>query len=76
MATEDKSYRTEGEPPKKVREAAEKLNVSPYTIRDWIAKRKLGFIRLGPRAIRIPASEIQRLLETGMTPPLLGSRRR
>ncbi len=54
--------------PRTVDQAAEELNVSVHTIRAWVARRKLGYVRLG-RAIRIPAAEIQRLLDSGSVPP-------
>jgi excisionase family DNA binding protein len=47
-----------------VREAAEELGLSPATIRAWIRQRKIGYVRLG-RAVRIPASEIGRIVERG-----------
>jgi excisionase family DNA binding protein len=55
-------------PPCTVDQAAEALNVKKSTIRAWIAQRRLGHVRLG-RAVRIPPSEIQRLLEAGYVPP-------
>lgn len=54
--------------PRTVEQAAAELNLSRATIRAWIAQRRLGHVRLG-RAIRIPAREIQRVLETGYVPP-------
>jgi excisionase family DNA binding protein len=56
-------------PPLTCRAAAEALNLSEPTIRAWIARRKIGVIRLG-RAVRIPFSEIQRLIDAGTIPPL------
>jgi excisionase family DNA binding protein len=53
--------------PLNVKQAAEVLNLSQATIRAWLARRKLGHIRLG-RAIRIPQIEIQRILSQGMIP--------
>ena len=53
--------------PRTVQEAATELNLSRATIRAWIAQRRLGHIRLG-RAIRVPAAEIHRMLETGYVP--------
>jgi excisionase family DNA binding protein len=55
--------------PRTVEQAAAELNLSRATIRAWIAQRRLGHVRLG-RAIRIPAHEIQRLLESGYVPPV------
>jgi excisionase family DNA binding protein len=54
--------------PRTVKQAAEELNVAQSTIRAWIGQRRLGYVRLG-RAIRVPASEIQRMLEMGFVPP-------
>ena len=53
--------------PRTVEQAADELNVATSTIRAWIAQRRLGHVRLG-RAVRIPAAEIQRLLEAGYVP--------
>ncbi len=54
--------------PLTVREVAESLSLSVATIRAWIASRRIGFVRLG-RAIRVPRSEVERLLESGFVPP-------
>jgi excisionase family DNA binding protein len=54
--------------PRTVEQAADELNLSKATIRAWIAQRRLGHVRLG-RSVRIPAGEIQRVLETGYVPP-------
>ena len=51
-----------------VREAAEQLGLASVTIRVWLAQRKMGFVKLG-RAVRIPQSEIDRLINHGMVPP-------
>ena len=53
--------------PRTVREAALELSVSQATIRSWIGQRRLGHLKLG-RAVRIPAAEIQRMLEAGYVP--------
>jgi len=50
-----------------VDQTAKVLNLSPFTIRAWIGQRRLGHVRLG-RAIRVPMSEINRLLEAGTRP--------
>lgn len=55
------------ERPRTVSEAAEELGLSVHTVRAWIASRRLGYLRLG-RAIRIPASEIRRILEKSLVP--------
>ena len=50
-----------------VEQAANDLSVSVHTIRAWIARRKIACVRLG-RAVRVPASEIDRLVEEGTVP--------
>jgi excisionase family DNA binding protein len=50
-----------------VKEASQTLGLAEVTIRAWIAKRRIGYVRLG-RSVRIPLSEIQRLLEAGAVP--------
>lgn len=55
--------------PLTVAEAATALTVSVPTIRNWISHRRISFVRIG-RSIRIPASEIQRLLEDGLVPAI------
>jgi len=50
-----------------VYEVAATLNLSAGTIRAWLLSRKLAAVRLG-RAVRIPASELERLIAEGMTP--------
>ncbi len=52
-----------------VEQAAIALSVSKHTVRAWIARRRIGCVRLG-RAVRIPASEIIRLIELGTVPAL------
>jgi excisionase family DNA binding protein len=56
---------------KTVNQTAEELGLSPATLRAWIRERRIGFIRLG-RAVRIPASEIRRLIERGTVPAIRG----
>jgi excisionase family DNA binding protein len=51
----------------KVPEAAEMLALSQTTVWQWIGDRRIGVVRLG-RAVRIPLSEIERLMEEGTTP--------
>jgi excisionase family DNA binding protein len=51
-----------------VDQAAIALTLKPKTIRAWIAARRIGYIRIGERAIRIPLSEINRMIEEGTIP--------
>lgn len=53
--------------PRTVEQAADELNVAKSTIRAWIGQRRIGCVRLG-RSVRIPAAEINRLLESGFVP--------
>lgn len=57
------------EHPRTVSEAANELALSVHTIRAWIAARRIAHIRLG-RAIRIPASEIRRVIEENTVPAI------
>jgi excisionase family DNA binding protein len=55
----------------KVPEAAELLALSQKTVWQWIGERRIGVVRLG-RAVRVPVSEIERLMEEGSTPARRG----
>ena len=44
-----------------IKEAAEVLAISPWTVRAWIAQGKITSVKLGARRL-IPESEINRLL--------------
>jgi len=58
-----------------VDQAAADLCVSVHTIRAWIARRKIESVRLG-RAVRVPMTEIARLIDEGTMPRLDDERRR
>jgi excisionase family DNA binding protein len=66
-STTAKPRRPAPERPRTVAEAAEELGLSVHTVRAWIAARRIGHLRLG-RAIRIPASEIRRVIEENTIP--------
>ncbi len=51
----------------KIRQVADELGLSCACLRSWISQRRISYTRLG-RAIRIPASEIRRLIEAGYVP--------
>ncbi|GEM_PF-2193015 len=52
---------------------AEALGVAPNTVHKWMAKRQIHYLKIGPpsvdamgrdrRTVRIPESELQRLME-------------
>jgi excisionase family DNA binding protein len=50
-----------------VAEAAEALGVTQSCIRRWILERRIATVKIG-RLVRIPASEIQRIIESGLRP--------
>lgn len=52
-----------------VTEAATALSIRPKTCWAWIGARKIATHRIG-RCVRIPATEIQRILDEGFTPAL------
>ena len=52
-----------------INDAAEELGLAPVTLRSWIAQRRISSVKLG-RSIRIPSSELDRLVERGSIPAL------
>lgn len=47
-----------------VQEFADLLRIKPATARSWILKRKISYFKLaGCRSVRIPKSEVDRLLD-------------
>jgi excisionase family DNA binding protein len=55
----------------RVKEAAKMLGVSSSAMYEMIVKRQIGVIRLGDhRSIRIPKTEIERLLSENLVPAL------
>ena len=49
-------------------EFAERLGIKPSTARSWAFARRISKVRVGRRAIRIPESEIQRIVREGFVP--------
>lgn len=49
-------------------EVAARLAMKESTIRAWLLARRLAQVRVGRRAIRIPASEIKRIIAEGTVP--------
>jgi excisionase family DNA binding protein len=50
-----------------VHEFAVALNITNACVRRWILLRRISFVKLG-RLVRIPASELQRLITEGAVP--------
>lgn len=55
----------------KVPEAAGMLALSQKTVWQWIGERRIEVVRLG-RAVRVPLSEVERLIEEGTSPARRG----
>lgn len=49
-------------------EVAERLSLKESTIRAWLLARRLSRVRVGRRAVRIPASEVERIISEGSAP--------
>lgn len=53
-----------------IEEAAIRLGLRPVTLRMWASARKIARVRIGKRAIRIPESEITKIISRGLIPAL------
>lgn len=49
-------------------EVAEALSLKESTIRAWILARRIFFVRVGKRAVRIPQTEVERIITQGAIP--------
>jgi excisionase family DNA binding protein len=52
----------------RVSQFALSANIQESTVRSWLLRRKISFVRLGGRCIRIPRSELDRLVHEGTVP--------
>jgi excisionase family DNA binding protein len=50
-------------------EAAHRLGLKPVTLRMWATQRKIARCKIG-RAVRIPESEIERIVASSLIPAL------
>jgi excisionase family DNA binding protein len=50
-----------------VGESAERFGLKECTVRAWVLKRKIAYYKIG-RSVRIPESEIERVLAEGFVP--------
>jgi excisionase family DNA binding protein len=46
----------------RVPEVAAILNLKEATVRDWLLKRRLPFIRLNARCVRVRRSDVERMI--------------
>lgn len=54
-----------------VRETANLLGLKPGTVYLYLRTHQIGFIRVGRWAVRVPQSEVQRLLQLGHVPAVV-----
>ena len=52
----------------RVEEFAKRLEIKSSTARAWVLARRVAKVRIGRRAIRIPESEITRIINEGFVP--------
>jgi excisionase family DNA binding protein len=52
-----------------VNEAAQALGVKPATVRSWIWKRQIEYVKVS-RSVRIPSEAVKKLIERGTVPAL------
>lgn len=53
-----------------IQQAADALALKPITIRLWASARKIASVKIGQRAVRIPRTELDRLIQSGLRPAL------
>lgn len=58
-----------------VDEAAHALGVKPATVRSWIWKRQIEYIKVS-RVVRISAEEVQRVIAGGTRPAIKSKERK
>ncbi|MBX3121264.1 MAG: helix-turn-helix domain-containing protein [Fimbriimonadaceae bacterium] len=51
-----------------IREAANRLGLKESTIRKYILKRQIAYVKPSVRAVRIPIEELERILNAGLRP--------
>ena len=53
-----------------IREAANRLGLKERTIRKYILKRQIAYVKPSVRAVRIPIEELERILSAGLRPAI------
>ncbi len=53
-----------------IREAADRLGLKESTIRKYILKRQIAYVKPSVRAVRIPVEELERILAAGLRPAI------
>lgn len=59
-----------------IAEAAELLNTSPRFPRRLIEERRIRFVRIGSRHVRIPESALREFIQAGLVEPVTTRRNR
>lgn len=55
----------------RLKEAAARLGLSYRTLQRWVQELRIGSIRYSERTVRIPESEVERLLKEHWVPPFI-----
>ncbi len=50
-------------------QAARALTLSPFTLRRLVSKKKIGFTKLGSKAVRFTSEQLQAFIEAGRREP-------
>jgi excisionase family DNA binding protein len=53
-----------------IRETAQRLGLKESTIRKYILKRQIAYVKPSVRAVRIPIEELERILAAGIWPAI------
>ena len=53
-----------------IREAANRLGLKESTIRKYILRRQIAYVKPSLRAVRIPIEELERILSNGLRPAI------
>ena len=53
-----------------IREAANRWGLKESTIRKYILKRQIAYVKPSVRAVRIPIEELERILAAGLRPAI------
>ena len=53
-----------------IREAANRVGLKESTIRKYILKRQIAYVKPSVRAVRIPIEELERILAVGLRPAI------
>jgi excisionase family DNA binding protein len=59
-----------------VKEAAERLSLRPCTVRKWLFERRVAYVRVGRRAVRLREADIEKIIRENYTPALKGAHER